>query len=288
MKNEKLSNYERIFISSLAVASGFIIAFLSIMGPLILHKITYRTAQSGIYQIQGQDFANLLLISPLLIIGGVLLLLRKEVYRYLLILTPINVIYYVLSYTLGMEWGNTQYTGNIEKYTYYFLFLLISALIILLYTLPDFKGIVMEYRKKSTLTIYSVFCIMFAVMFALMWLKDVNEVIASGTSVAYASTPTAFWVIRYFDLGFSIPLLLISTYLLWSRPYSSFPLLMLSYGFFITMVTAVDSMAIVMLSKHDPSASTLQLIFFLCLSVIVYTGFIYILRIRKEDKQAAQ
>jgi hypothetical protein len=285
MRSEKLSAFERIFISAIAIASGLMIAYLSIMGPLVLDKIIYRTSLSGIYQIQGQDLANLLLISPLLIIGGILLFLKKKSCRYLLILTPVNVIYYVLSYVLGMEWSNPEYTGNIEKYTYYFLFLLISAFLILLYTLPSFKEVALVYGKKSTLNVYSAICVIFAILFALMWLKDVNEVIATGTALSYAANPTAFWVIRYFDLGFSIPLLLISTYLLWSRSQSSFPMLMLSYGFFITMVTAVDSMAIVMLANHDPSATIQSLLFFIGLSAVVYTGFIFILRIRRAVKE---
>ncbi|GIM29967.1 hypothetical protein CPJCM30710_26330 [Clostridium polyendosporum] len=273
----KVSNFERIFISLNAIVSGIVLTFLAVEGPLILNKLTYKTSPSSIYQIQGQDLINLILLSPLLIIGGMLLLFKKESYKYFLILTPLTVIYYVLSYTIGMEWSHPTYSGNSEKYAYYFLYLLISSLLILFYTLPAFRGVTMNFKKRN-LAVYSIICIVFSLMFASMWLKEVNEVVVNGISKTYNDAPTVFWVIRYFDLGFSIPLMLLSTYLLWTRPHSSFSIQMLSYGFFITMITAVIAMGICMLINGDPLATIQQLLFFCALGIIVYSGFIFILR----------
>lgn len=274
-----VSKFERIFIGINAVFSGIIILFLSINGPLVLNKIAYKTPPTGIFQIQGQDLVNIILIVPLLIIGGLLLLLSKKVYKYLLILTPLTVIYYVLSYTIGCEWSSAVYKGNSEKYAYYFLYVLISAFLIMLYTLQDFKNQGMSF-KRNKLTVYTIILSLFALMFAMMWLKEVNQVILTGTTRAYNEAPTAFWLVRYFDLGFSIPLLLISTYLLWTRASNSLAMQMLSYGFFITMAASVNSMGIMMLVKRDPTASIAQQGFFLLLGVTVLLGYSYILRSR--------
>jgi hypothetical protein len=32
-------------------------------------------------------------------------------------MTPLYLIYFVLSYTLGLEWSSTQYSGNSELFT---------------------------------------------------------------------------------------------------------------------------------------------------------------------------
>jgi hypothetical protein len=85
-------------------------------------------------------------------------------------------------------------------------------------------------------------------------------------------------VVRIFDLGFTIPLGLISVYLLWTRPATSFPIQFLFYGFFLTMIIAVDTMGIIMLLKHDPTFLWRDLAVFLSLGVIVFIGFFYILR----------
>jgi len=284
MKNVKnsISEFERIFIGFISVLSGIIILFLSINGPLVLNNIVYKTPPTGIFQIQGQDLVNIILIAPLLIIGGVLLLLSKKNYKYFLILTPLTVIYYVLSYTIGCEWSSVIYKGNSEKYTYYFLFVLISALLIMLYTLQDFKNQGMSF-KRNKLTIYTIVLSLFSFMFAMMWLKEVNQVILTGTTRAYNEAPTIFWLVRYFDLGFSIPLILISTYLLWTRASNSLAMQMLSYGFFITMAASVNSMGIMMLIKKDPTATIAQMSIFLLLGVTVLLGYSFILKNRIKE-----
>jgi hypothetical protein len=50
------------------------------------------------------------------------------------------------------------------------------------------------------------------------------------------------------------------------------------YGFFCTMVVAVDAMGVIMWLKKDPTFLFRDLAVFLILSVIVFAGFVYILR----------
>ena len=104
------------------------------------------------------------------------------------------------------------------------------------------------------------------------------EVIETGTTRAYDIAPAAFWLVRIFDLGFSIPLGLISVYLLWTHRDSTFPIQMMFYGFFLTMLTAVNAMGIMMLAHNDPTFLWRDLAVFLTLAGIVAAGFLYILR----------
>lgn len=286
MKNseKKVMEFERVFIGLNAVISGLVMMYLSFSGPLILNRIIYKTPPTGIYQIQGQDLVNLILIAPLLILGGILLLMSKKQYKYFLVLTPLTVIYYALSYTIGCEWSSSVYKGNSEKYAYFFLYILICALLIMLYTLQDFRNQGMVFNKKW-LTVYTVVLGLFSLLFAMMWMKEVNQVIFTGTSRSYNEAPTAFWLVRYFDLGFSIPLLLISTYLLWTRASSSLSMQMLSYGFFITMAASVNSMGFMMLVNRDKTASIAQQGFFILLGIVVLTGYLYILRNRRLESK---
>ncbi|NSW94413.1 MAG: hypothetical protein HPY62_06875 [Bacteroidales bacterium] len=290
MNNTEESNsifrFERIFVAVLALASALILIYLAVQGPLFLNNIRYKTAEVINNQLIAQDIVNMFLLSPVLIAGAISLIFRKPAAGYLLIITPLYLIYYALSYTIGWEWSSSQYSGNNEQYTFWFLFILISSLIILLYSLTllpsDTKA---EFSRKG-LVIYTFFLLLLLLIFASMWIKEILEVISTGTTRGYDIAPTAFWLVRTFDLGFTVPLGIISVYLLWTRPGSSFRIQFLFYGFFMTMIIAVNAMGFIMLIKKDPTFMMRDLIVFLVLAIIIFSGFLFIFRsYRIRDKQ---
>lgn len=272
------NRFERIFVAALSIATGIILIYLAIEGPLFLQHIKYKTADIINNQLVGQDMVNMFVLSPILIVAGITLYLKKKIAPYLLIITPLFLIYYVLSYTIGWEWSSPEYSGNSESYTFHFLFILISSLIMLLYSLSIFPQNVESTFRKKGLIVYSVLFSFFLLIFASMWIKEVLEVMSTGTTRAYDVAPTAFWLVRIFDLGFTIPLGLISVYLLWARPNTSYPVQFMFYGFFLTMIIAVNAMGISMFLKDDPTFLMRDLIVFLILAMIVFAGFIYILK----------
>ena len=270
--------FERIFVAILSIASGVLLVDLAVEGPLFLHRIQYKTAELINNQLVGQDLVNLFLLSVILIAGGVTLILKKRSSPYLLMMTPLYLIYYVLSYTIGLEWSSPKYHGNSESTMFHFLFILISALVILLYSLSIFPKNMKSAFGKKGLILYSSLFTLSLLLFASMWIREVLEVMSTGTARAYGIAPTAFWVVRIFDLGFSIPLGFISVYLLWARPYTTAPIQFLFYGFFLTMIVAVDTMGLIMFLKHDPTFLMRDLIVFLGLTVIIFFGFVYVIR----------
>jgi uncharacterized membrane protein YgdD (TMEM256/DUF423 family) len=277
-RNEFGSEFERLFVGLLAVATGGLLIYLAIQGPLFRGVIRYQTHPLILNQIIGQDAVNLFLLSVISLSGGIALWLRKPVAKYLLITTPLYLIYYVLSYTIGWEWSSPAYSGNSERFFIHFLAILVAALLTMFYSLSVFpRDRVARFSRKG-LAVYSSLLVVFLLLFAAMWLKEVFEVQASGTTRGYDIAPTAFWLVRVFDLGFTIPLGLLSVYLLWTRPASSFAVQFLFYGFFCTMIVAVDAMGVIMLLKRDPTFLWRDLAVFLVLGVIVFSGFFYILR----------
>ena len=279
MKDESFgSPFERLFIAGVALAAGLALAYLAIQGPLVRGVIAYKTAPGIMGQLAGQDAVNLALMSPLLLAGAILLLLRKTLAKHLLIATPLFLIYYVLSYTIGWEWGSTAYTGNSERWFFLYLFVLVAALVILLYALAVFPKDVESRFKKGGLAVYSAVFALFLLVFAGMWAKEVREVIATGTSRGYDIAPTAFWLVRVFDLGFSIPLGLISVYLLWARPNKAFPVVSLFYGFFFTQIVAVNAMGWAMFLKKDPTFLWRDLAVFHALALVIAFGYLYVRR----------
>lgn len=274
--------FERIFVGFLAAAAGAMLVFLAVQGPLFLGAIRYKTHPLILNQLVAQDAVNLFPLSAMLLAGGVLLWLKRPLAKYLLLMTPLYLIYFALSYTIGWEWSSPAYSGNSEKYFFHFLFLLVAALVILLYALSVFSGDRVARFGKKGLAAYSVALVLFLLLFAAMWTQEVFEVISKGTTRAYKIAPAAFWLVRVFDLGFTIPLGLVSVYLLWTRPASSFAIQFMFYGFFVTMAAAVIAMGAVMGLKGDPNFLWRDLAVFLVLGVIVLAGFVYILRSFKK------
>jgi hypothetical protein len=272
------SPFERVFVGLVALATALVLVYLAVQGPLVRGVLTYKTAAIVNNQLLGQDAVNLALMAPLLLAAGVLLLLRKPLAKYLLIATPLFLIYYALSYTIGWEWSSPVYAGNNERYFFLFLFILIAALIALIYSLAVFPKNVESHFKKGALAVYSAVFVVFLLVFAGMWAKEVLEVAATGTTRAYDIAPTAFWMVRVFDLGFSIPLGLISVYLLWARPNKAFPVICLFYGFFFTQIVAVLAMGWMMFLKNDPTFLARDLVVFTILAFIIAFGFVYVRR----------
>jgi hypothetical protein len=270
------SPFERIFVGLLSAATAAILVYLAIHGPLFLRAIKYKTAEVVNNQLIGQDIVNMFLLSPILLVGGITLLLGKRIATDLLIATPLFLMYYVLSYTVGWEWSSPVYTGNSYRYTFYFLFVLIASLIILLYSLSVFpKNVVSRFKKKG-LAVYSVAFSLFLLVFAVMWIKEIHDVMSTGTARGYDLAPTAFWLVRTFDLGFSVPLGLLSVYLLWARPQKAYPIICLFYGFFFTQIIAVNAMGWMMFLRNDPTFLLRDVIVFSALAVIIAVGYIYI------------
>ncbi|RFT17073.1 MAG: hypothetical protein OP8BY_1015 [Candidatus Saccharicenans subterraneus] len=272
------TGFERIFIGLVAILAGAILIYLAVMGPLITGAIKYKTADDINNQLIGQDLVNLVVLASILIAGGVLLLRRKSTAKYLLLATPLFLIYYAISYTIGWEWSSPRYSGNNERYFFYFLFILIAALLIMLYCLSVFPKNVFSTFKKKSLLIYSILFVLFLLVFAGMWIKEVLEVIKTGTTRGYDIAPTAFWLVRVFDLGFSIPLGLLSVYLLWTRAARAYPLIYMFYGFFFTQILAVNAMGWMMFIRHDPAFALRDLVVFSILALIIVFGFVYVHR----------
>jgi hypothetical protein len=277
-KESRAPELERIFIILLAVATAATLVFLTILGPMYQGRISFRTHPTVLNQIIAQDAVNMYFLAPILLIGAWGLLYRKRYAKYFLISTPLFLIYYAISYGIGWEWMAPDYSGNSHLCFFYYLFVLIAALLIMLYSLQLFPAKARPSFGRRGLGVYSAVFILFLSLFALMWMREIFEVFRTGSTRSYDLAPTAFWLVRMFDLGFSVPLGFLSVYLLWTRPNTSLRIQMLFYGFFVTMSVVVNAMGLVMYLNRDPSFEMSSSLVFAALFLIVAAGLVYVLR----------
>lgn len=265
-----------------AVICAAALAAISILGPAGVGQIHYRVSTSGIYQTEGFDIVDLLLIAPILAIGGVLALLKKGSAKYLLILPPITLFYTGLAFGTGQEYSNSAMPGNVQNYFGLYLTLMIGGIILLLGAVTSFKPGDAPRLNPRGLRVYVILMTAFLLVFAGMWISQILQVINTGDLAdgSYVASPTAFWSVRYLDLGLTIPVGIIAMLLLLSKPRRAYPLVLAFFGFFVTLGTAVNAMAIVEVLNKDPAlaSSAAGLVVFPVLGALAWGGFFYLVR----------
>ncbi len=283
-------------VGAVAIICGIVLAMTALLGPAGTGDIQYRTSQSTLLQTEGADIVNLVLIAPILLVGGVLELLRRSSARYFLILTPIALMYTGFSVGIGQEWGNPAYTGNSEQYSWLFMVMIIGGLMLLVASISMFGPADAPKFGRRSLRIYvGVMCLLL-VLFAVMWLSEMVQVISSGDlpTGGYSEAPVVWWTIRYLDLGFTIPFGFLALFLLLNKPARAYPLVLLFFGFFVTMGSSVLSMGLNMTLSNDPQSQPGSLVVFGGLAALSWVGLLYLVKdkvksalVRQPDLTAA-
>ena len=259
---------------------ALVLIVMAALGPLGNGDIQYRTSQSGEWQIMGQDLTDIFLIAPLLLIGGALQLMRRDSAKYFLVLTPITLAYTGLSVGVGQEW--TSYLGNAENYFWIFLALVVGGLVLLVGTLPQFTDHETPAFSKRGLRLFVALTALALLFFIKMWLGQITEVVGNGDLAdgSYSDASNAFWIIRYLDLGVCVPLGFLALFMLLSRPAKAYGIVLLFFGFLITMAVTVNTMAIVQVLNGDPAVAAMGagLAIFPVLLILMSTGLFYLVR----------
>lgn len=276
----RVRGFERIFVSATALVCGAFLVLYAVLGPLVLGVLQYRTSQSGEWQLMGNDLVNLVLVAPICVLGGILHLRESKAAKYFLILPSIYLLYTGLTVGIGMEWSHPAYTGNSEQFFWIFMTLAIGGLILLVFGLQMFSPADAPSFNPKRVKIYAGLMALFLIIFAFMWLSEIGTVVTMGDTEtgSYSAAPNVFWVIKYFDLTLSIPLGLIGMYMLVTRPKAAFPVLMLFFGFFTTMVTAVNAIAWMMFLNNDPELQSFALVLFGVMALFIWGGFLFLVK----------
>ena len=267
---------------AVAILCALVLIAMAALGPSGTGDIEYRTSQSGLWQVMGQDLADLFIARCCW--SGTLQLMRKDVAK-LLVLTPLTLMYTGLSLGIGQEW--TAHDGNVEAYFWMFLSLVIGGLLLLIGVLPRFgPGDGPGFQRKRLMAFVFVMGLVL-LLFAGMWTGQIDQVVATGDLAdgSYSDSPNAFWTVRFLDLGICVPLGFVSLFLLLRRPEKGYPLVLLFFGFFLTMAVTVNAMALVQLLNDDPAAEAMGagLFIFPVMAVLFLVGLYYLLRHREKE-----
>jgi hypothetical protein len=242
-------------LGSIALGTG--IAVGSILGPLVLKVIKFRTSEHLENQFIGGEVVSLAVVAPVAIAAG-LLWLRGHRLAPALALGP--ALYAVYTYTtavIGQEYA--RYDGNVERAFPLYAGLVAggAALAAVAWSQLGATNVPMPsdgLRRTLAGTFLGI-----GGLFALTWAAQIRLVMTGNPTAEYHEGPTLFWLIKLLDLGFVIPALMATGVgLLGKHPTA----VKGAYGlapFATCLAASVAGMAVVMEVTGDPSADPVLL-----------------------------
>jgi hypothetical protein len=251
-----------------------------LLGPLGFGVLQWRVSAIGINQTYGADGASLLVAVPVALAASWLWRRRSRLAPPLALGVGIATLYYAVASVMGPDY--TRYSGNNERF-----FPLLLVLIVLSWTtaarawaaLQPAPGQPPAWLRRSL----SIVLVLGGVALGFAWLRQLLELTLTGTfatsaeALAYTDAPSGYWIVRVVDLGFIVPISIVTGFGLWR---GSAIALKATYGvtaFLVLQATSVLAMGVIMLLRQDPSATPTLLVALapISLGLIVLTAILF-------------
>jgi len=234
-----MRNKQSKLITSLTILLGASLAVVSFYGgfvPWVYERETASMAAQG----KGQDIVDLFLVVPLLIVSLIFLLRKSRIAIFIFSGTILYILYSFFIYSFGVHFNN--------------LFLLYCLTLGL--SLYTFILIMSEFTKKDVENWFSdgvpvrstgVYFILVAVLFYMLWFKDVLPAIVND-SVPKSVSDYDLLVnpVHVLDMAVMLPALIIAAALLMRRRRLGFILAPVLLVFLIILATALVGMLIML------------------------------------------
>ena len=248
-----VNGHPRLLAGTLA-ATASAIAAASLLGPLGLDLMRYRTSDTTLNQLLGSDAAALFVVAPLALTAALLALRRHPVAP--LLATGIGgyALYTYAQVIVGQEY--LRLPGNVERFFPLLLtvFLLAEALVVLGWRaipahLPS-PSARLERTAGATLLLVAAFLVLGQHLRPMLiaWQDPVRL-------TEYASSPTPFWMVKLMDLGIIVPAAVATGIgVLRHAPWARRMMYTLLTGY-SCLAVSVAAMGVVMNVNGDPDAS---------------------------------
>jgi hypothetical protein len=231
----------------LSILAGILMAVASLLGisdPRTYGKETLNWAEQAV----GQDWVNLCVVFPVLLVSS-LLVLRRDSFRALLVWLGVLIylIYSYVLYSFFVHFGPLflPYVATLGLSFYSFVGALANL---------DWQGIGELFTNAKTKTA-SVLLGTVAVLFTLLWLGDIiGALLRGGVPADLDKVGLVVNPVHVLDLAFLLPGAFVVAVNLWRRRTLGFVLAVPFLVFFVLMGVAIIAMMIVTAQKGFPLA----------------------------------
>jgi hypothetical protein len=237
------------------------VAASSVLGPLVLKVIRFRTSANIENQFIGGDIVSLALGAPVAIVAGVLWLRDHRLAPALSLAPALYTVYTYTSVVLGQEYG--RYDGNVEKFFPLYVGLIALAGVIAAAAWSQLGRDGLPAPSVRARRGVAGLFIAFGSLIAVTWSRQIQLVVTGHPTTEYLEGPTLFWLIKLLDFGFLIPAMMATGIgLLRANPSA----IKATYGLagFLTCLTgSISGMAVAMAVKQDPSSQPAMIVILL-------------------------
>lgn len=238
-----------------AVTIGVGVAMISnaLLGPLVLGVIRFHESATMEMQLLGGELTSLFFAGPLAIVAGVLWW-RGSRRAPALALGPLGYAFYT-AVQLVLVPDYARYQGNNERWFPLYLLIVMASWIMALEAWRELNARPLVSPTSRTSTLLGAALLATNILFAFAWWAGIAKTYAGGPSLEYSEHPTAFWLVRLMDLGFVIPIGIVTGLgLLQRKAWAA----RMAYGFTgmeALLACAVAGMAIRMWLAGDANAN---------------------------------
>jgi hypothetical protein len=245
---------ERLGLAAVLVMVAAAITTASLLGPVGVGELRYRTSPTTLNQLVGSDLAALLVAAPLALVAATLVVRRHRAGPVLATGVGVYGVYTYAQVVVGQEY--LRLPGNVERF---------FPLLLAIFVLAE-AAIVLGWRQSEAAppppppavqrTTGWVLLLIAAFLVVGLHLPTMLTAWNDPTSMTeYASAPTPFWLVKLMDLGIVVPAAVVTGVgLVGDRAWASRIMFPFLTGYAL-LSCSVLSMALVMLVNGDPDAS---------------------------------
>lgn len=252
-EREQSGNRAAGWLSLALVVLAVGIATTSVLGPVGLGLMRYRTSQTTLNQLLGSDAASLFVVAPLTLVAAVLTACRHAVGPLLALGVGVYALYTYAQIIIGQEY--LRLPGNVERFFPPLLavFLAAEAVIVLAWRLAP------PTPRSSPKLERTAAVVLLLVAVFLVFGQHLRSMLTAwrdpGALTEYASSPTPFWMVKLMDLGIIVPAAVATAVgLLKGAAWARRAMYILLTGY-TCLAVAVAAMGLVMYANADPDAS---------------------------------
>jgi hypothetical protein len=259
----------------------------SLLGPLATGVIRYRFSETLINQGIGLDAVALFAAVPVAVAAALLVGRRHPLGALLAFVPGTFAVYMAPQYVVGPEY--LVLAGNNERFFVFHLVLFVVGLSVVALAAVVGRDYTIEpatersdRRRSWVMVAVAAFILLGRWLPGLIGLSGGNPVMPD-----YLENPTSYMLIGILDLGLVVPAAIVAAVGLrlhadWGR--------LLSYGvvaWFALVPAAVAAMAVTMVLRSDPAASTAMAVFFVAAALAFTAGAVALYRPALHPEEAA-
>lgn len=240
------------------IALGAGIAASSVLGPLVLKVIDYRTAETGLNQLKGADLASLAVVAPVAVGAGIMWLRRHPLAAIASLAPSAYAAYTFTQAIVGEEYG--RYEGNNELFFPLHLALVVLGGALALRSWSEIDADALPWPPPRLRKIAAWTLIGSAAFLTLgLHAPSLLAVWRGEPTSEYLDAPTAFWVVKLMDLGIIVPGALAAGVGLLRGSRTAVKAAYGLSGVLALIGASVTAMAVVMQASGDPASQPVMI-----------------------------